>query len=57
MVEAFNAMSTELQRHQQSLEETIHERTDELQAANKALNQDIEIRKNVERSLEQLSHR
>ena len=50
-------MSTGLLRHQDSLEQTIRERTAELEEANQTLNDDIEIRKEVERTLEQLRHR
>ena len=57
LVEAFNSMSTGLRHHHDSLENTIRERTVELEGANQALNDDIEIRKGVELSLEQLRHR
>lgn len=57
MVEAFNAMSRGLRQHQDSLEQTIRERTEVLEKTNDALNEDIEVRKKIERSLEQLSHR
>ena len=57
LVGAFNSMSTGLRHHHDSLEQTIRERTIELEEANQALNDDIEIRKGVEFSLEQLRHR
>lgn len=54
LVEAFNSMSTGLRGYQNSLEETILERTAELESANRALNEDIEIRKEIEHRLEKL---
>lgn len=56
LVEAFNSMSSGLRQHHDSLEQTIQHRTAELEEANRALNEDIEIRKKVELTLEQLRH-
>ncbi|MDH3455155.1 MAG: diguanylate cyclase, partial [Desulfuromonadales bacterium] len=57
LVESFNSMSGGLRRHHDSLEQTIQDRTAQLQEANQALNDDIEMRKGIERTLEQLRHR
>lgn len=57
MVDAFNQMSANLKHHQDSLEETIRTRTDQLERANRALLEDIEKRKQVERKLDRLHQR
>lgn len=57
LVEAFNAMSNGLRQQHDSLEQTIRKRTAELEEVNRALNDDIKIRKDVERTLAQLQHR
>lgn len=57
LVEAFNAMSNGLRQQHDSLEQTIRKRTAELEEVNRALYDDIKIRKDVERTLEQLRHR
>lgn len=56
LVEAFNAMSNSLRRHHDAQALIIRHRTEELEEANRALSNDIEIRKGVERTLEQLRH-
>jgi diguanylate cyclase (GGDEF)-like protein/PAS domain S-box-containing protein len=57
LVEGFNLMSTNLRDYRDVLEETILQRTDELEHANHALRDDIEQRKQIERNLEQLRQR
>lgn len=56
LVDSFNSMSSSLRQHHDSLELIIRHRTLELEEANRALNDDIEIRKEVEQTLEQLRH-
>lgn len=57
LVEAFNTMSLNLRGHTDMQEQIISVRTTELEEANRALRNDIEKRKQVEVSLEQLKHR
>ena len=57
LVEAFNLMSGNLCHHQVTLEKTIEERTVQLEQANRALRDDIEQRKQIERNLKQLRQR
>ncbi len=57
LVEGFNLMSTNLRDYRDILEETILQRTDELEHANHALRDDIEQRKQIEQNLEQLRKR
>lgn len=57
LVAAFNAMSTGLRRHHDSLEGTIRERTSQLEEANRSLHEDIEKRKDIEHNLDQLRQR
>ena len=57
LVEAFNTMSLNLREHTDLQEQIIQVRTIELEKANQALREDIEKRKQIEASLEQLRHR
>lgn len=57
LAEAFNAMSRGLRRHHDSLEQTIGERTRQLEEANRALSEDIDKRIEMSRNLEQLRQR
>jgi len=54
LVEAFNSMSSGLRQHHDSQEQTIRERTAQLQEANQVLSRDIAIRREIERNLEKL---
>lgn len=57
LVEAFNTMSVNLREHTDMQEQIIDLRTTELEEANRALRDDIEKRKQVELSLQQLRQR
>jgi len=54
MVDSFNSMSINLRHHQDSLEQTIRERTTQIEDVNRALREDIEQRKEIERKLDRL---
>lgn len=55
LVDAFNLMSANLRDYQNSLEETIRERTQQLEQANEALRADIEYRKRIEQEIQKLA--
>jgi len=57
LVEAFNTMSLNLREHTDMQEQIIGVRTTELEEANQTLRHDIEKRKKIESSLEQLRQR
>lgn len=55
LVDAFNLMSSNLRQHQDTLEETIRERTRQLEQANQSLRDDIEYRKQIEQEIQKLA--